>query len=36
MLPAPLAGQFYRGPYDGVLANTQGAVFRYLLGTLVF
>jgi hypothetical protein len=36
MLSAPLAGQFYRGPYDGALANAQGAVFYHMLGTLVF
>jgi hypothetical protein len=36
MLSVPLAGWYYRGPYDGVLANAQGAVFRHPLGTLVF
>jgi hypothetical protein len=36
MLSVPLAGQFYWGPYDGALANVQGAVFCHLLGTLVF
>jgi hypothetical protein len=36
MLSVPLAGRFYRDPYDGALANVQGVVFRHLLGTLVF
>jgi hypothetical protein len=36
MLSAPLAGQFYWGPYDGALAIVHGAVFCRLLGTLVF
>jgi hypothetical protein len=36
LLLAPLAGRFYRGPYDGVLADVQGAVFRHPLGTLVY
>jgi hypothetical protein len=36
MLSVPLAGLFYQGPYDGALANAQGAVFCHLLGTLVF
>jgi hypothetical protein len=36
MLSAPLAGRFYRGPYDGALADVQGAVFCHMLGTLVF
>jgi hypothetical protein len=36
LLSAPLADRFYQGPYNGVLANVQGAVFRHLLGTLVF
>jgi hypothetical protein len=36
MLSVPLVGRFYRGPYDGVLANAQGAVFHHPLGTLIF
>jgi hypothetical protein len=36
ILAAPLAGRFYWGPYDGALANAQGAIFYHLLGTLVF
>jgi hypothetical protein len=36
MLSAPLAGHFYRGPYNGALANVQGAIFRHPLGTLVY
>jgi hypothetical protein len=36
MLLAPLAGRFYWGPYDGTLANAQGAIFYHMLSTLVF
>jgi len=36
MPSTPLAGRFYRGPYDGALADVRGAVFCHPLGTLVF
>jgi hypothetical protein len=36
MLSVPLAGRFYRAPYDGALADVQGAIFCHPLGTLVF
>jgi hypothetical protein len=36
MLLAPLAGWFYRGPYDGALVDVQGVIFRHLLGTVVY
>jgi hypothetical protein len=37
ILSAPLTGRFYRGPYDGALADVQGAVFCHpLLSILVF
>jgi hypothetical protein len=35
-LSAPLAGWFYRGPYDEAVADVQGAIFRRSLSTLVF
>jgi hypothetical protein len=31
ILSAPLTGRFYRGPYDGALADVQGAVFCHPL-----
>jgi hypothetical protein len=32
----PLAGRFYRGPYDGALVDVQGALVHHPLGTMVY